>query len=396
MGGFVSKNEENPPLSDKEIFLLSCRNGDFNKCVSMIENGDQDYLTVVNSDGNNGLMISIIRSYDDIALLLIQKGIKLNIQNKYGDTPLILCCRCNRLKICQKLLKQQNEEINLNILNKKHENALVNAICNGSYEVTEFLFSFTSSTPPISSRSLDYSIKTKDGNTVLHLLCEKGWHKLCHDLIQKSNPPSPSVPLDLNHANNLGNTCLMISCQHSHLLCAEILLTAGADINLRNHVGDTSLTLACSPTVSSSPPSHSLISLLLSYHPNLNHQNSKGLSPLHLLCSQSQAIESISLLLSQPNLEKDLRDNEGNTPLILSVAHDNYSVTELLIQASVDLNVQNHLGDTALLTACKKKNLSVIELLLKSSGCDVNLRNKKGHNLADYDKHGDYAKLMAT
>jgi uncharacterized protein len=394
MGGFASKKVEKTekPPSDDEIFLLSCRNGDLDKCVSMIENGYQDYATVVNSDGNNGLMISIIRSYDEISILLIEKGIKLNLQNKFGDTPLILCCRCNRFKVCQELFKQK-EEINLSLCNKKRENALINAICHGSFEITEFLFSL-----PSSSTQLDYSIRNKDGNGILHLICEKGWHQLCDELIKKSDL---STPLDLNLANNLGNTSLMISCQHSHLLCAEILLTAGADINLRNHTGDTPLTLAC--TVGSSPstsPSRALISLLLQHHPNLNHQNSKGLSSLHLLCSQSQAIDSISLLLSPTAsapagaLEKDLRDNEGNTPLILSVAHDNFSVTELLIQSSVDLNVQNHLGDTALLTACKKKNLSVIELLLRSPGCDVSLRNKKGHNLYDYDKYGEYSKLI--
>jgi len=58
-----------------------------------------------------------------------------------------------------------------------------------------------------------------------------------------------------------------------------------------------------------------MLDLVLHYNPNINAQDMSGRSALHLACIGTKH-ELIEVLLSQDNIEKDLQDNGGETPLM--------------------------------------------------------------------------------
>jgi ankyrin repeat protein len=88
--------------------------------------------------------------------------------------------------------------------------------------------------------------------------------------------------------------------------------------------------------------------------------------------------ETVKLLLEQPNININLKDEEGIPPLIYAIGSN---FTEeiflmLLNHPNIDVNIQDSYGDTALIEAMKCMNSKAIEILLNRPNIDVNIENK--------------------
>lgn len=146
---------------------------------------------------------------------------------------------------------------------------------------------------------------------------------------------------------------------------------------------------------------------------NINHQNNKGYTPLHLAVSldepDADAVEVVRYLMKIPGINPNLQENRGNTPLMMCVLEDksldilseltnvtdieiknkanntalllsiapriNTSYAEMLMDAGANVNVQNNDGDTPLMLAIRNDfNMDIIEILIEK-GADVNHKN---------------------
>lgn len=76
------------------------------------------------------------------------------------------------------------------------------------------------------------------------------------------------------------------------------------------------------------------------------------------------------------------KNNDGNTPLMMSYNHNCYSSIELLVSAGTDINAQNNHGNTFLHIVARSHCEELINLLL-TLGADPNIRNNKG----EYPSH---------
>jgi ankyrin repeat protein len=88
-------------------FLLSCRDGNFNK-VSDIINKKQIDINTRAFNGDTGLILSIYNEHFDIANFLIDNGSDVNCYNKFRNTALIIACRkvkSEDLSLIEKLIK---------------------------------------------------------------------------------------------------------------------------------------------------------------------------------------------------------------------------------------------------------------------------------------------------
>ena len=118
---------------------------------------------------------------------------------------------------------------------------------------------------------------------------------------------------------------MILAGRENHKDIAELLLKAGADPNIQNGYGNTTLILAG----------------------QRNHKD-------------------IVELLLKAGAEPNIPDNKGNTALILAVEEGNKDIVELLLKAEADPNIQNNQSYGALFAAVEEGNKDIVELLLQA------------------------------
>lgn len=167
-------------------------------------------------------------------------------------------------------------------------------------------------------------------------------HRACRlgdiDLLKSS---IASYPSGINAIDGkLGWTGLYRSVICGHTNTVELLLTSGADPNLKTHMGDTALHQAAD--------NHRLeiASLLLKYNSDPNIQQNDGETPLHIACFKGDE-EMVQLLLANkadPNIQNNLFHK---TPLHYAVDYSYSSVINLLLKYGANPDLQDKHGKKA-------------------------------------------------
>ena len=127
------------------------------------------------------------------------------------------------------------------------------------------------------------------------------------------------------------------------------------------------------------------VSSLLRDHPGID-----GHAALHG-ASKHGYVEVVKLLLAHPNININLKDIHGQTPLSIGCQYGKVSVVRLLLQdPRVDIRLGDYMGRTPLwLASCNGKH-EVVEWFI-ASGRDLgDVMNKKGKSVQDYK---DYTAL---
>mmetsp|Transcript_39515 Transcript_39515/g.40270 ORF Transcript_39515/g.40270 Transcript_39515/m.40270 type:complete len:416 (+) Transcript_39515:190-1437(+) len=149
-------------------------------------------------------------------------------------------------------------------------------------------------------------------------------------------------PTLLNHIDENGNTPLICACSHNFIDMVKMLLERNPDMNIRNKIGHTALTLSSI----------------------LNHPS------------------SLSLLI-QAGVMIDYPHQNGSSPLILAVKMDHMEIVQTLVETGVDLELRNHVvdctvGNTALLESVLSKHVIMTRYLL-SCGAQINAQKEYGY-----------------
>tara|TARA_B100001758_G_C18300220_1_gene551889 strand:+ start:355 stop:1092 length:738 start_codon:yes stop_codon:yes gene_type:complete len=194
----------------------------------------------------------------------------INIKNGLEDTPLICAIKNKNFTVINTLL--YNSNIDINIQNNIGDNAFI------------------------------YAVKNKELSVVEKLL--------------------NSVNIDLNIKNNIGNTALMYAVINKDLNIIKILLKYdNIDINIKNNIGYTPYTYVLEFC------NNHIISLFQSF---LNKSNTN-----YLLSSICDAVHNkdyptiSNLLLNKCDI--DVKDNDGYTPFLYSVAMNDKTTIDLFI-----------------------------------------------------------------
>ena len=158
----------------------------------------------------------------------------------------------------------------------------------------------------------------------------------------------------------------VISCQPEDLALLDALLSAGSDVNIRNSDGQTPLHQALSANITCTQPTERLLDA--GANPNL--QDQFGATPLHKLIYRKTGDSTpIIKLMLQHKAKLNIKDKEGNTPLLLA-AFDS-SGTEILqafLSAGADPTLTDNYGNTLLHKAVVNHKPGVakrIEIVLK-------------------------------
>ena len=177
--------------------------------------------------------------------------------------------------------------------------------------------------------------------------------------------------------DNKNRSLLMREIENENHENINKLITAGADINTQNDIGETPLHYTIKHF------DNQTFDILLEKNCDINIKNLNEQTPLHYAVGFNHP-GMIKMLLTKKANPND-KDADGNTALHLSIVLENYYnsrlISDLLLDHYVDVSIKNKLGNTALhhliLHSSSDSEISQIESMLLA-GANINELNDQG------------------
>lgn len=210
-------------------------------------------------------------------------------------------------------------------------------------------------------RGLDINFSVSKRGTILHEMVLSDCFEMAEILLK--------LKADPNAADDLGLTPLMMV-ETKQLEIAQLLVDYGADVNKQNNKGDTVLHLTLKNT-----PTLTLTKKLLEWGVNPNMPNNVQNTALHYASTQND--ERIVKVLLKFNANPNAQNHKGKTPLHKAVNNDKPKNVKLLLKAKSNPHLVDYMGNTPL-TCSAKLSLDVARALL-NSGANLYHKNKQKH-----------------
>ncbi|XP_033119493.1 ankyrin repeat domain-containing protein 36C-like isoform X2 [Anneissia japonica] len=213
----------------------------------------------------------------------------------------------------------------------------------------------------------------EDGDTPLHIAVSQCEVNMVHQLLYLISMAGQSV----DPINNLHQTPLHLAIITKQPDLVGDLIQAGADPNICDRHGNTSMHLAC---IHKCAPIMYVL-LQSSCTPQLNVKNFEGYIPLHLAVIHGDAEIVRMLVRSTPNYIDCKDTKNGWTALFHATARDVEEIIEILLIAGPDINCQSYSGNTALHIASGRGYTEIVRRLMQS-GADMSMRNSHRESAA--------------
>jgi uncharacterized protein len=358
------------------------------------------------------LCLAAYEGKTEVVKFLIEKQAKLDSKDEDGFTPLMIAAAMGHLEIV-KLLVEVGAKINVE--SEQGDFALLSAATNGHHEIHEYLLPLTSPKliRRLNSSLVDFGkqrLKAKPSKELIKLIDDiasvkiKMYHRqqsIESEMLQVHKSISKIVDcqaVDLNGRNALhhaiespeiitallkhgfrdavniqdvdGNTALILACENKNAIeSIELLLSNGAETELKNHKGYTALM----NTVISSK-SNEIIRILYDAGANIEAQDEFENTALAIAYANSKSKyrsegsqENVELLESL-----GASTNRFVTIDFINNAEDgnNDSVIEF-IRSGGNINCKGIAGISALEVAVKSNRVDIVNILL-NNGVTIN------------------------
>lgn len=196
---------------------------------------------------------------------------------------------------------------------------------------------------------------------------------------------------------------LIIAVRQGHKKAAELLIGAGANVNIKEaDDGTMPLNMAAGKGFTS------ISELLIEKGATLDSRGRNGQTPLHYaaiagqiqemqlllakgadidaktfsgatpLIMSAQTSQPAAILLVNSNAQVNVKDNAGHSALWFSVLHSLRECTSALLAKSADPNIQDRVGTTVLMLAIENGDDTTCELLVKAKA-DLDIPNVEGY-----------------
>lgn len=320
-------NVDKPHRRGKTALMMAVE-GNHARTLSLILTYSQQDLNLPNDSGNTALSLALTKGFHKVVRCLsMYPACNVNLRDISGDTPLMLAVKGERADMVGELTARER---------------------------------------------CDMNASDKDGNTALSMAISMGEAEIIRELLDCER-------CNVNDRNEFGSTPLMRTLQSGrYSLASRLLACERCDVNAADNIGMTPLMVA----VASSPDNHPIVDALLDIQDcDVNAQDESGRTALMHAGDNGNAWHVESLLRTRRcNIDKPLP--KGNrTVLHMAAFLDRPSfLRQLLRQPSLDLRVRNDMGQTPLIVAVSVRRLDNVKLLLSyEAGCGVNMRSENNN-----------------
>jgi ankyrin repeat protein len=307
-------------------------------------------------DGTNLLLMAIPYDKDlTLANYFSSKGMSLKDVDNDGNTAFDYAARTGNIALLKTLLEKGV---------KYTDNALIIA-AQGSRRETNTLETYKYL---VEDLKIKPTATSKTGETVLHFLVSKpNQTEIINYFIAKG--------VDINKADNEGNTPLMVATSAKETAALEQLLPIVKNINTQNGKGESALTIA----VKSGTPS--AVELLLNKGADISvidkegnnlgayliqsYKPQMGRGPEATNGQKQDPFSSKIKLLQDKGLNLATPQKDGNTLYHLAITKNDLALLKKIADLKIDINLKNKDGLTALHKAAMiSKDDTILKYLL--------------------------------
>lgn len=283
-------------------------------------------------------------------LFLLHLGIRCDLPDKEGSTPLLLACQDGDYELVDVLLKYGAKPM----ATRDGDTPLGRAVKAEHYGMVKKFLSL-----PHTAQQL---------NDALITACSKGLRRIAETLADAG--------ADTLYENHNGLTPLIAACVHEQTIIIGWLVSGKkVPVNLVNKKGLTALNYACFKE------RLRLIKFLKEMGADINFNSPEHGTSLAIACNQGAVQVATALLDAQVLV--NLKGPYGMTPMMLCCLNNRKALLKLLIDREANLNMVNDHRQTALILACEVGSFECAQLLL-AHGADLSLRTNEGFTALHY------------
>ena len=311
-----------------------------------------------NSSGTTALMLAARFSNSSAVIkCLVSLRAEVNLQNRYGLSPLIIAARHAPALVEDLLLAGADP----NLQSEDGWTALIFGL--RARQSTKTIMTLISA-------KTDVSVQAKGGWTAFMFALRFSYPP---EILEALTPTKNGVSLRIGN----DSTALMLALRYSHSTeVIKTLISAKGDIHAQNSVGWNVLMMAIRYSRSTS----TIRSLFLTER-NVATRTNSGWTALMFALRFNGSAEIIKLLI--PKSDLSARQDGGWTALMVAANNNRSSrIVQSLISNKAGVNSQNEDGETALMIAARDAP-ALIENLI-SNGADVTVRDKTGRTALMY------------
>ncbi|XP_037654718.1 ankycorbin isoform X2 [Choloepus didactylus] len=182
-----------------------------------------------------------------------------------------------------------------------------------------------------------------------------------------------------------GKTAFHLAAARGYVECLRVMITHGVDVTAQDTAGHSALHLAAKNS------HHECVKKLLQSKCPAESIDSSGKTALHY--AAQGCLQAVQVLCEHKS-PINLKDLDGNTPLLLAIQNGHSEVCRFLLDHGADVNSRDKNGRTVLMLACEIGSSNIVEALIRKSA-DLNLVDSLGHNALHYSKLSENAGIQS-
>ena len=301
------------------------------------------------SDGFTALHVAAQYGHIDIIEMLVNHGLDVNVEDIEGMTPLHSAAVEGQLESVQTLLRLGGRK-SLTMMGVDVGAPLHQAAAHGHKDVLTLLL----------KEGCPVTTRASDGLSVLHYAAQYGQEELIAYLID--------CGLDANIEDDDGRTPLheAVCCGHLELVRALLRLGARRSMTMIARDAGTPLYIAAETG------QVDIIEMLVGQGLDVNIQDNRGFTPLHVAADQNQLESACTLIGLGGRRSMTVTADELGTPLHLAAAEGHKDMVSLLLKEGCPTDVIDGNSQSPVHVAAMSGEVDIIEMLI-NHGLDVNL-----------------------